>query len=145
MYSYRQENKGVPKAIGTPFLLKKILKKFKGDEVTKKVEMIIRPEKLEDVKETLNELAVFGMTVTMISGCGKQKGRKNIYRGTESTINLLPKIKVETVVHDEVVAQLIAKITEKIQTGEVGDGKIFVYNVEQAVKIRTGESGDAAL
>jgi nitrogen regulatory protein P-II 1 len=107
--------------------------------------MIIRPEKLEDVKETLNELAVFGMTVTMISGCGKQKGRKNIYRGTESTINLLPKIKVETVVHDEIVAQLIAKITEKIQTGEVGDGKIFIYNVEQAVKIRTGESGDAAL
>jgi len=111
----------------------------------KKVEMIIRPEKLEDVKETLNELEIFGMTVTMISGCGKQKGRKNIYRGTESTINLLPKIKVETVVHDEAVAQLIAKITEKIQTGEVGDGKIFVYNVEQAVKIRTGESGDDAL
>ena len=107
--------------------------------------MIIRPEKLEDVKETLNELEIFGMTVTMISGCGKQKGRKNIYRGTESTINLLPKIKVETVVHDEAVAQLIAKITEKIQTGEVGDGKIFVYNVEQAVKIRTGESGDDAL
>lgn len=111
----------------------------------KKVEMIIRPEKLEDVKETLNELSVFGMTVTMISGCGKQKGRKNIYRGTESTINLLPKIKVETIVHDETVEPLIAKIIAKIQTGEVGDGKIFVYNVEQAIKIRTGESGDAAL
>lgn len=109
------------------------------------MEIIIRPEKLEDVKETLNELKIFGMTVTMISGCGKQKGRKNIYRGTESTINLLPKIKVETVVRDDQVTLLITKITEKIKTGEVGDGKIFVYNVEQAVKIRTGESGDDAI
>lgn len=118
---------------------------FKGDEVTKKIEMIVRPEKLEDVKETLNELGILGMTVSMVSGCGQQKGRKKVYRGTEFSINLLPKIKVETVVHDAVVTELLEKITERIQTGEVGDGKIFVYNVEQAVKIRTGESGDDAI
>ncbi len=111
----------------------------------KKVEMIVRPEKLEDVKEILNELQVLGMTVTMVSGCGHQKGRKKIYRGTEFNLNLLPKVKVETVVHDDIVSDLIAKITEKIKTGEVGDGKIFVYNVEQAVKIRTNESGEDAI
>ncbi len=107
--------------------------------------MIIRPEKLEDVKEILNQLEIRGMTTTMVSGCGNQKGRKKVYRGTEFSLNLLPKIKVETVVHDEMVTPLIDKITEIIKTGEVGDGKIFVYNVELAVKIRTGESGESAL
>ncbi len=107
--------------------------------------MIIRPEKLEEVKEIFNEMKIHGMTVTMVSGCGHQKGRKNWYRGTESEINLLPKVKVETVVHDEVVSELIQKITQNIKTGEVGDGKIFVYNVEEAVRIRTGESGDDAI
>lgn len=111
----------------------------------KKVEMIIRPEKLEEVKEIFNEMQIHGMTVTMVSGCGHQKGRKSWYRGTERDINLLPKVKVETVVHDAAVPDLIAKITEKVKTGEVGDGKIFVYNVEQAVRIRTGESGDDAI
>jgi len=111
----------------------------------KKVELIIRPEKLEEVKEILNELQIYGMTVTMVSGCGLQKGRKSVYRGTETDINLLPKVKVETVVHDTVITELISKITEKIKTGEVGDGKIFIYDVEQAVKIRTGECGDDAI
>ena len=111
----------------------------------KKVEMIIRPEKLEDVKEILNELQVYGMTVSMVSGCGRQKGRKSMYRGTETEINLLPKVKIETVVHDSIITDLISKITERIKTGEVGDGKIFVYDVEQAVKIRTGECGDDAI
>jgi nitrogen regulatory protein P-II 1 len=111
----------------------------------KKVEMIIRPEKLEDVKEILNQLDIHGMTTTMVSGCGNQKGRKKVYRGTEFSLNLLPKIKVETVVHDEKVTELIEKITEAVRTGEVGDGKIFVYNVEQAIKIRTNENGDDAL
>lgn len=111
----------------------------------KKVEMIIRPEKLEEVKDILNRLEIHGMTTTMVSGCGNQKGRKKIYRGTEFSINLLPKVKVETVVHDEKVQELITTITEEIKTGEVGDGKIFVYNVEQAVKIRTGEADDEAL
>ena len=111
----------------------------------KKVEMIIRPEKLEDVKEILDGLQIYGMTVTMVSGCGRQKGRKSMYRGTECDINLLPKVKVETVVHDAIVTDLISKVTEAIKTGEVGDGKIFIYDVEQAVKIRTGESGDDAI
>lgn len=113
--------------------------------VVKKVELIIRPEKLEEVKEIFNELQIYGMTVAMVSGCGHQKGRKKVYRGTEFSLNLLPKIKIETVVHDSVVDALIAQVTEKIKTGEVGDGKIFVYNVEQAVKIRTSESGDDAI
>jgi nitrogen regulatory protein P-II 1 len=111
----------------------------------KKVEMIIRPEKLEDVKEILNSLHIYGMTVMMVSGCGNQKGRKEIYRGAEVSINLLPKVMVQTIVHDEIVNQLIDKITSTIKTGNVGDGKIFVYNVEEAVKIRTSESGDNAI
>lgn len=111
----------------------------------KKIEMIIRPEKLEDVKDILNASQIYGMTVLMVSGCGLQKGRKEMYRGTEVSINLLPKVMVQTVVHDDVVDDLIKKITSKVKTGNVGDGKIFVYNVEQAVKIRTSESGDDAI
>ena len=111
----------------------------------KKVEMIIRPEKLEDVKAILNCLNIHGMTVTMVTGCGQQKGRKKVYRGTQFSINLIPKVKVETVVPDEAVAGLIAAVTGKIKTGEIGDGKIFVCNVEQAVKIRTGETGVNAI
>lgn len=111
----------------------------------KRVEMIIRPEKLEDVKSILNGLSVHGMTVTMVSGCGKQKGRKKVYRGTEFSLNLLPKVKVEVVVPDEAVDSLIRKTVEKIKTGEIGDGKIFVCPVEQAVRIRTGETGPDAI
>jgi len=111
----------------------------------KKIEMIIRPEKLEDVKEVLNSLHVYGMTVMMVSGCGHQKGRVEIYRGAEVSINLLPKVMVQTVVHDDIVNELINKITAEVKTGKVGDGKIFVYNVEEAVKIRTSESGDNAI
>jgi nitrogen regulatory protein P-II 1 len=111
----------------------------------KHVEMIIRPEKLEDLKAVLNGLSIHGMTVTMVSGCGKQKGRVKVYRGTEFSINLIPKVKVETVVRDEVVDELIGKILTEIQTGEIGDGKIFVTNVEQAVRIRTGETGSDAI
>ncbi len=111
----------------------------------KRVDMIIRPEKLEDVKTVLNELGINGMTVTMVSGCGQQKGRKKVYRGTEFSVNLLPKVKVETVVSDEKVQKLIDRVIETVKTGEIGDGKIFVCNVEQAVKIRTGETGPDAV
>ncbi len=111
----------------------------------KKIEMIIRPEKLEDVKEILNESQIFGMTVLMVSGCGHQKGRKEIYRGAEVTINLLPKVMVQTVVHDDEVQKIVEKVTQRVKTGNVGDGKIFVYNVEEAVKIRTSESGENAI
>lgn len=111
----------------------------------KKLEMIIRPEKLEDVKEVLDSAGVYGMTVSMVSGCGHQKGRKEIYRGTEYNINLLPKLKMELVVKDEVVDFLVQKVIRTVKTGEVGDGKIFVYPVEDAVRIRTGESGESAI
>ncbi len=122
-----------------------ILSFQEGTGVMKKVELIIRPEKLEDVKEVLSELKINGMTVSMVSGCGNQKGRKSVYRGTECEINLLPKVKIETIIHDEALNDLISMITERIKTGEVGDGKIFIYNVEHAVRIRTGESGDNAI
>lgn len=107
--------------------------------------MIIRPEKLEEVKKVLNNLCIYGLTVTMVSGCGNQKGMKEVYHGTVYNLNLLPKVKVETVVHDEAVSELISKICETIKTGEIGDGKIFVYNVEEAVRIRTGEKNEDAI
>lgn len=111
----------------------------------KKLEIITRPEKLEDVKELMNKSGVYGMTVSMVSGCGLQKGRKEIYRGTEININLLPKIKIETVVKDSIVEELIQGIVKVTKTGAIGDGKIFIYNVEDAVKIRTGERGETAI
>jgi nitrogen regulatory protein P-II 1 len=107
--------------------------------------MIIRPEKLEEVKGVLNGLHISGLTVTPVSGCGNQKGLKEVYHGTVYNLNLLPKVKVETVVHDKVVTDLISKICETVKTGKIGDGKIFVYNVEQAVRIRTGETAEDAV
>ncbi len=111
----------------------------------KMLEMVIRPEKLEIAKEVLNRLNIQGMTVSMVSGCGLQKGYKRVYRGTEFSVNLLPKVKVEVVLHDSVVDKTVAEITAAIKTGEIGDGKIFIYNVENAVRIRTGERGDDAI
>ena len=111
----------------------------------KKLEMFIRPEKLEYVKEIFNEAKVFGITVTMVSGCGLQKGKVEMYRGVEFSLNLLPKIKVESVVRDDIVEYLIEKITSTIKTGNVGDGKIFIYDVEDAVRIRTSERGNDAI
>jgi nitrogen regulatory protein P-II 1 len=118
--------------------------KRRGD-CMKKLEVIIRPEKLEDLKELLNKTGIFGMTVSMVSGCGLQKGRKEVYRGTEYNINLLPKVKVEIVVKDEVVDMLVTEIEKTTKTGQVGDGKIFVINVEDAIRVRTGERGNLAL
>lgn len=111
----------------------------------KKLEIITRPEKLEEVKEVMDKSGIYGMTVSMVSGCGLQKGRKEIYRGTEYNINLLPKVKIEIVVKDSVIEDLIQKITKTVKTGVVGDGKIFVYQVENAVRIRTGEQGENAI
>ena len=111
----------------------------------KKLEIIIRPEKLEALKTTLQKNDITGMTVNMVSGCGKQKGYKELYRGTELVVNLLPKIKVEIVVHDDLVEDLTERICESVKTGEVGDGKIFISNIEGAIKIRTGEKNDSAL
>lgn len=111
----------------------------------KKLEMVIRLEKLEDLKQILNDLGVHGMTVSNVMGCGNQKGRKEVYRGTEMTINLLHKIKIEVVVIDEMLDDIVKKVKEGISTGKVGDGKIFIYNVENAIRIRTGEEGNKAI
>ncbi len=111
----------------------------------KKIEAVIRPGKLEEIKDALNKNDVHGLTVSQVMGCGHQKGRKEFYRGTEVTLNLLPKIKIEVVVKDSSVEEIIRLISEEARTGEVGDGKIFVYNIEDVVRIRTGERGENAI
>ncbi len=111
----------------------------------KKLEMIIKPEKLDDLKVILDECQANGIMITNIMGYGTQKGFKRIYRGNEYFVNLLPKVKVETVVSDELSEVIIDKVTKEIATGNIGDGKIFVYNVEDTIRIRTGERGDKAL
>src|SRR5665647_1463766 len=103
----------------------------------KKIECIIRPEKLDDVKEALNEAGIMGLTVTDVLGCGRQKGRKEVYRGIEYTLNLLPKIKIETVVMDEDVEKIAKIIIETAKTGTIGDGKIFISTIEDVYRIRT--------
>ena len=111
----------------------------------KKIEIIFRPEKLEDLKDFMNEKKIYGMTVTMVNGCGQQKGRRVMYRGAEVMINLLPKIKVEIVLDDDRADLLIPEIMESIRTGDVGDGKIFVSEIIEAYRVRTGETGDLIL
>lgn len=110
-----------------------------------KVEIITRPEKLEDLKKAMNAIAVTGMTVTQVYGCGLSKGHKEFYRGQEVNINLLPKIKVEIVVCEVPVEKVIEAAKTACRTGNIGDGKIFVYPIENAVRIRTGEEGDIAI
>lgn len=113
--------------------------------VMKKLEIIIRPEKLEDLKKILEESNATGIMITNIMGYGKQKGHKQIYRGTEFTVNLLPKLKVESVVATDIAEVIIEKVLNRINTGNYGDGKIFIYDVDDAVRIRTGERGTDAL
>jgi len=110
-----------------------------------KMDSLIRPGKLEDVKEALDRFGIKGMTVTQVIGCGLQKGRTEVYRGREYSINLLPKIKVEIVVRDDQVDGVIRTISDAARTGQIGDGKIFTYRVENAVRIRTGEQGEDAI
>ncbi|MCL6635419.1 MAG: P-II family nitrogen regulator [Peptococcaceae bacterium] len=110
-----------------------------------KIECILRPGKLEDVKDALNKYGIHGMTVTQVIGCGLQKGRKEVYRGTEYSINLLPKVKLEIVVKDGDVDEVVKIISETARSGEIGDGKIFTYRIDNAVRIRTGETGEAAI
>ena len=111
----------------------------------KKIEAIIKPFKLEEVKDALAEIGIEGMTVTEVKGFGRQKGHTEIYRGSEYTVDFLPKIKLETVVADNIVEQATAAIIKAAKTGKIGDGKIFVSTVEQAVRIRTEETGDKAV
>jgi len=111
----------------------------------KKIEAYIKPFKLDDVKAALMELGVRGMSVTEIRGFGRQKGHTELYRGSEYKVDFLPKTKLEIVIPDELVEQVIEVIQKVAKTGQVGDGKIFILPVEDAVRIRTGESGDGAL
>ena len=111
----------------------------------KKVEAIIKPFKLEEVKDALGDIGIEGMTVSEVKGFGRQKGHTEIYRGSEYTVDFLPKIKVELVIPDASVEGAIAAIIKAAKTGKIGDGKIFISNVEQAVRIRTEEKGDAAV
>jgi nitrogen regulatory protein P-II 1 len=111
----------------------------------KRIEAIIRPIRFEAVKEALNDIGVYGMTVADVRGFGRQQGHTEKYRGSTYTLNLLPKIKIEVVVPDERVEEVISAIVEAAQTGEIGDGKIFIADVEEVVRIRTGERGEAAL
>jgi nitrogen regulatory protein P-II 1 len=114
-------------------------------KVMKKIECIIRPEKLEEVKDALNQLGIKGMTVSQVMGCGLQKGKTEYYRGVEININLLPKVKIELVVKDSEVDRIVDTIVKVARSGKIGDGKIFIYNVENAVRIRTGEQGEDAI
>ncbi len=111
----------------------------------KKLEIIIRPEKLEDLKSILECCKANGIMITNIMGYGNQKGFKEVYRGSEYNVNLLPKIKVETVVANEISEVIVDKVVKEINSGSYGDGKIFIYDVEDAIRIRTGERGSDAL
>ncbi|HAG12112.1 MAG TPA: transcriptional regulator [Desulfotomaculum sp.] len=110
-----------------------------------KIECILRPGKLEDVKDALGRFGIKGMTVSQVLGCGLQKGRKEIYRGQEYSINILPKVKVEMVLHDDDVDKVVDIVIKAARTGEIGDGKIFIYPVSEAIRIRTGEKGHDAI
>ncbi|MBI3804248.1 MAG: P-II family nitrogen regulator [Nitrospirae bacterium] len=111
----------------------------------KKIEAIIKPFKLEEVKKALNDVGILGMTVTEVKGYGRQKGHKELYRGAEYTIEFVPKLKIEIALPEKDVDKAVATILASAKTGSIGDGKVFVTDLEVAVRIRTGESGDAAL
>jgi nitrogen regulatory protein P-II 1 len=111
----------------------------------KKIEAVIKPFKLDDVKSALSEMGIQGMTVTEVKGFGRQKGHTEVYRGAEYVVDFLPKVKLEIVVGDGQAEEAIAAITGAAATGKIGDGKIFVLPLEQAVRIRTGEQGEDAL
>lgn len=111
----------------------------------KKLEIIIKPERLDDLKSILDNCKSTGLMISNIMGYGSQKGHKQIYRGNEYNVNLLPKVKIETVVNDDIADAIIDAVVDKINTGAYGDGKIFVYDVTDAVRIRTGERGQQAL
>jgi nitrogen regulatory protein P-II 1 len=111
----------------------------------KKVEAIIKPFKLDEVREALSEVGVTGLTVTEVKGFGRQKGHTELYRGAEYVVDFLPKVKVEIVVADGMVERVLEAVVKAARTGKIGDGKIFVTTVEQVVRIRTGESDEAAV
>lgn len=111
----------------------------------KKVEAIIKPFKLDEIKDALNSIGIHGMTVTEVKGFGRQKGHVEVYRGTEYEANFIPKLKIEVVVPDSIINKVINTIIEKAKTGNIGDGKIFIYSLEDVIRIRTGDKGEAAI
>jgi nitrogen regulatory protein P-II 1 len=111
----------------------------------KKIEAIIQPHKLEDVKEALKGIGIDGMTISEVRGHGRQKGHKEVYRGMEYQVDLLPKVKLEMVVPDERAAEVVQTVVASARTGKIGDGKVFVYDVADAVRIRNDDRGDGAL
>ncbi|MBW7957293.1 MAG: P-II family nitrogen regulator [Deltaproteobacteria bacterium] len=111
----------------------------------KKIEAIIKPFKLDEVKEALNEIGIKGITVSEVKGFGRQKGHTELYRGTEYVVDFLPKIKMEIVVREEMVAKVVETIVNAARTGRIGDGKVFVMSVDEVVRIRTGERGEEAI
>jgi nitrogen regulatory protein P-II 1 len=111
----------------------------------KKIEAIIKPFKLTEVKDALNELGIQGMTVSEVKGFGRQKGHTEIYRGSEYTVDFLPKIKIETVIADNQVKVAVDAIIKAAKTGKIGDGKVFISHIEEAIRIRTDERGDSAV
>jgi nitrogen regulatory protein P-II 1 len=115
------------------------------EEIMKKIEAIIKPFKLDEVKEALTELGIQGMTVTNVEGYGRQKGHTEIYRGAEYVVDFIPKIKIELIVQSDLVGKVVETIQQAAQTGKIGDGKIFVLPVEEVVRVRTGETGESAI
>jgi nitrogen regulatory protein P-II 1 len=111
----------------------------------KKIEAVIKPFKLDEVKAALNAIGVTGMTISEVRGFGRQRGHKEIYRGAEYQVDFIPKIKIEAVIDDELVEKTIATISETAHTGKIGDGKIFLVPLQEAIRIRTGESGAGAI
>lgn len=111
----------------------------------KKIEAIIKPFKMDDVREALAEVGISGMTVTEVKGFGRQKGHTELYRGAEYQVDFLPKIKIDIIIDDDRVEQAVEAIEQAAKTGKIGDGKIFVYNVESALRIRTGETNEDAI
>jgi nitrogen regulatory protein P-II 1 len=111
----------------------------------KKIEAIIKPFKLDEVKDALNEIGIQGMTVTEVKGFGRQKGHTELYRGAEYIVDFIPKIKLEIVTSDNMASKVVSTIEQVAKTGKIGDGKIFVYSVDEAIRIRTGEHGETAL
>ena len=111
----------------------------------KQIVAVIKPFKLDEVREALSEVGVHGLTVTEVKGFGRQKGHTELYRGAEYVVDFLPKLKIETVVSDDILEQAIEEIRKAAYTGRIGDGKIFVFDVEQVIRIRTGETGEAAV
>lgn len=111
----------------------------------KQIVAVIKPFKLDEVREALADVGVHGLTVTEVKGFGRQKGHTELYRGAEYVVDFLPKLKIETVVSDEITDQVIEAIRQAAYTGKIGDGKIFIFDVEQVIRIRTGETGDDAI